>query len=128
MPVEPRSAGKEIGFGGGLADHLEHVERFDLERIVHALDLIAVERDRLATLEHALRSKLSEIAAAARQPAPLLTLQEVIRQLHVSRDWVHDHAEAEGIAVHLGGNVVRYDPVAVAQLRRRRRRKDPPPA
>jgi len=113
---------------GGLAEHLEQVESYDLERIVHALDLIAVERDRLTTLEHALRSRLSEIAAAARQPAPLLTLKEVTRQLCVSRDWVHDHAEEEGLAVHLGGNVVRYDPVAVAQLRARRRRREPPPA
>jgi hypothetical protein len=110
---------------GGLIA-VERVDGYDLGQIVHALDRIAVERDRLATLEHALRSRLSEIAAAARQPAPLLTLKEVTRQLCVSRDWVHDHAEEEGLAVHLGGTVTRYDPEAVARLRTRRRRREPP--
>jgi hypothetical protein len=44
----------------------------------------------------------------------------------VPREHSSGERQRRGLAVHLGGNVVRYDPVAVARLGTRRRRREPP--
>src|SRR5262249_38086571 len=65
-------------------------------------------------------------AALARVPPELtvgteglLTARQAARRLGVSPDYLRDHGEALGLAIHLDG-MVRYDPAAIARLRRPR--------
>jgi hypothetical protein len=57
---------------------------------------------------------------------PLLRPKEAAHLLGVSPHYVRAHGDRLGIAVHLGDGVVRYDPIALARVRRSRQRRDPP--
>jgi hypothetical protein len=110
----------------GLRADPARVEDVPLEELLTVLERCAVERERLAAVERLTHGRLRrEVSGFSQATVGLLTAQQAGRRLGVSADYVRDHGEALGIAVPLDG-VVRYDPTAVAALRRARRRDEPP--
>jgi len=102
-----------------LADP-SRVECLEVSDLTAVLEDCATEHGRLALVENRVRARLSrELRTIMVVDQGLWTAAETGKRLGVSADYVRDHGEELGIAVPLAG-VVRYDPVAVEQLRRRR--------
>jgi len=101
------------------------VDSLALEELPVVLERCAVEHERLAVVERLTHARLRrELADFTRATEGLLTARQAARRLGVSADYLRDHGEALGIAIHLDG-VVRYDPVGVDALRRQRRDQAP---
>jgi hypothetical protein len=97
-----------------------------VEDLPVVLERCVVERARVELVERLVHTRLRrELFALTRANEPLLTARQAARRIGMSADWVREHGESLGIAVHLDGSV-RYDPAAVAQLRRPRRCDEPP--
>jgi hypothetical protein len=100
------------------------IDELPLADIPTVLEKLAVERDRWATVERLLHAKLARILPELTGAEPLLTTTQAARRLNVSPDWLRDHGETLGLTAVLDG-MMRYDPAAIARLRRRR--QDQPP-
>ena len=122
MPL-PRNAAVDVH---ALESDPALVDSLALEDLPVVLEWCAVEHGRLAVVERLAHARLRrELSDFMRATEGLLTARQAGRRLGVSADYVRGHGESLGIAVHLDG-VVRYDPAAVAGLRRARRRDEPP--
>jgi hypothetical protein len=102
------------------------IDELAVEDIPALLERCAVEHDRVAAVERLAHARLArELPNLTRADEGLLTARQAGRRVGMSADWVRDHGEKLGIAVPLLDGVVRYDPAAIARLRRSRR--DQPP-
>jgi hypothetical protein len=101
------------------------IDELAVEELPVLLERCAVERDRVAAVERLAHARLArELPRLTAGTEGLLTARQAARRLGMGVDWIRDHGEALGIAVPLDG-VMRYDPAAIARLRRRR--QDQPP-
>ena len=101
------------------------IDELAVEDLPALLERCAVEHGRVAAVERLAHARLARLLPELTAGTEgLLNAREAARRLGMSVDWIHDHGEALGIAVPLDG-AMRYDPAAIARLRRRRH--DHPP-
>jgi hypothetical protein len=108
-----------------LAVPLDVVDNLNVMELVQLLDSVALERERLGLLDHAVRTRLRELCVTLTEPAPLLRPGEAAQRLNVSVDWLRDHGEALGLVVRMDG-LLRYDGAAIEALRQQRARRQLP--
>jgi hypothetical protein len=101
------------------------IDELAVEDLPALLERCAVEHGRVAVVERLAHARLARVLPGLTTGAEgLLTARQAARRLGVSVDYLRDHGEKLGIVVDLDG-MLRYDPAAIARLRRRR--QDQPP-
>jgi hypothetical protein len=103
------------------------INELAVEDLPALLERCAVEHGRVAAVERLAHARLARLLPELTAGTEgLLAAREAARRLGMSVDYIHDHGEALGIAVHLDGEVVRYDPRAVQRVATARHPKEPP--